>query len=325
MTAAFGLSFEGKETPEQVRQLVATAEANGVETLWFACHLFQREPIAIASMALAESRRVKIALMAMSPFSIHPVYSAMAAATLDELYPGRVMLCFGVGAPRDLQSAGIQAPQPLLALREALTIAAELLAGEVIQFDGKKFQVHDRRLITGARKVPLVLAASGPQMLELAGRIADGVLISAATSVEFVQWCLEQVARGEQAAGKRIRRIGLVYAALGATEGKAHDKLRRTLAFILRGSHHARNLELAGSRLDQEALANAFIAENWPEVERLVTDDVVSRHAASGTAEQVRARFAAYNAIGLNELVLAGQSDASILATVLQAAAARAG
>lgn len=321
MAVAFGLSFEGKETPEQVRALVATAERNGVETLWFACHLFQREPIAIASMALAASSRVKIALMAMSPYSIHPVYSAMAAATLDEMYPGRVVLCFGVGAPRDLQSAGIEAPQPLQTLREALTIAADLLSGDVVHFDGRKFQVHDRRLITGARKVPLVLAASGPQMLELAGRIADGVLISAATSVEFVQWCIGQIEKGEQAAGKRIRRMGLVYAALGEVERPAHDKLRRTLAFILRGGHHARNLELAGSQLDQEALANAFIAENWTEVDRLVTDDVVRRHAASGTASQVRERFSAYNAIGLDELVLAGQSDAAVLADVLRAAA----
>lgn len=318
MSAAFGLSFEGKETPAQVRELVAVAEANGVETLWFASHLFQREPIAMASMALQSSRHVRVALMAMSPYSVHPVYSAMAAATLDELYPGRVTLCFGVGAPRDLQAAGIEAPQPLQTLRESLAIAAELLSGEVIQFDGKKYQVHDRRLAMGGRKVPLVLAASGPQMLELAGRIADGVLISAATSVEFVNWCLDLVAKGEAEAGRRIRRIGLLYAALGGSESQAHDKLRRTLAFILRGAHHARNLELAGSVLDQEALAAAFLTENWAEVERLVTDDVVRRHAASGTIAQVQARFSAYNQVGLDELVLAGQGDAAVLADVLR-------
>ncbi len=318
MAGAFGLSFEGKETPAQVRELVAVAEANGVETLWFASHLFQREPIAMASLALSISKHIRVALMAMSPYSVHPVYSAMAAATLDELYPGRVTLCFGVGAPRDLQAAGIEAPQPLQTLRESIAVAAELLSGEVIQFEGKRFQVRDRRLAMGGRKVPLVLAASGPQMLELAGKVADGVLISAATSVEFVNWCLELVAKGEAEAGRRIRRIGLMYAALGASETAAHDKLRRTLAFILRGAHHARNLELAGSVLDQEKLAAAFLREDWAEVERLVTDDVVRRHAASGTTDQVRARFAAYNQVGLDELVLAGQGHAAPLADVLR-------
>ncbi|HZB92714.1 MAG TPA: LLM class flavin-dependent oxidoreductase [Stellaceae bacterium] len=48
----------------------------------------------------------------MSPYAVHPVYAAMAAATLDEYFPGRVQLCFGVGAPRDLEAAGIEAPQP---------------------------------------------------------------------------------------------------------------------------------------------------------------------------------------------------------------------
>lgn len=318
MTAAFGLSFEGKETPEQLRALVAAAEAGGIETLWFACHLFQREPIALASMALAATKKIKIALMAMSPYSVHPVYSAMAAATLDELFPGRVSLCYGVGAPRDLQAAGIESPQPLGTLRDALSVTRELLAGEVVQFEGQRFKVTDRRLATGPRAVPLVLAASGPQMLELAGSHADGVLISAATSVEFVQWCLDMVAKGEARAGRRIKRTGLVYASIDANETAAHDRLRRTLSFILRGAHHARNLELAGSKLDQEKLAQAFIAENWPLVNELVTDDVVRRHAASGTADQVRARFDRYNTGGLDEIVLSGQNDVEHLTALMR-------
>ena len=318
MSAAFGLSFEGKETPDQVRQLAMAAEAGGVETLWFACHLFQREPIALASMILAATSRIRICLMAMSPYSVHPVYSAMAAATLDELYPGRVLLCYGVGAPRDLQAAGIPAPQPISTLRETLALSRDLLSGETVHFEGQRFKVEGRRLSTGIRPVPMILAASGPQMLELAGSHADGVLISAATSPEFVAWCLEVVARGEQKSGRRIKRIGLVYAAVSERAGDAYHSLRRTLAFILRGAHHARNLQLAGSVLDQEKLAQAFMAEDWPLVERLVTDDVVQRHSASGDAAQVGARFERYNAVGLDEIVLAGQTDPAALAPLMQ-------
>ena len=52
---------------------------------------------------------------------------------------------------------------------------------------------------------------------------------------------------------------------------------------MLRGAHHAENIRLGGASLDQAALAAAYAAENWSEVDRLVSDDVVRRHAACGT------------------------------------------
>lgn len=317
MTAAFSVSLEGKETPDAVRGIAAVADAAGAANLWIASHLFQREPIAVAAAALAGTRRVGAALMAMSPYSVHPVYAAMAAATLDEYFPGRVQLCLGVGAPRDLEAAGIEAKQPIGTLREAIEIARTLLAGETIDFAGQRFSIKGRRLATGPRPLPIALAASGPQMLELAGAAADGVLISAATSPAFIRWCLDLVQRGEAKSGRTVRKIALVYAAVAEDERAAHDRLRRTLAFILRGPHHARNLELAGTILDQQALAAAFAQEDWATVDRLVGDDVLRRHTASGTPEQVRNAFARYREVGLDEIVIAGTGSGEALRDVL--------
>jgi len=241
-----------------------------VHTLWFAAHLFNREPICTAALALATTSRVKVALMALSPYTVHPVYAAMAAATLDEWFPGRVEPCLGVGAPRDLEAAGVAAPQPLATLRESLAVARALLAGESVAYAGERFQVHGRRLATGARAVPLLLAASGPRMLTLAAAAADGVVISAAAAPAFVAWTL-----------------------------------------------------------DQAALADAYAREDWLGVEALVGDDLVRRHAASGTPADVRMALEAYEAAGLDEIVLsglAGQANrAAILRVAMQAGAAQAG
>lgn len=318
MTGSFGVSFEGQETPAIMRAAVAAAESAGASTLWIASHLFQREPIAVGALALAASKRIGIALMAMSPYSVHPVYATMAAATLAEYFPGRVQLCFGVGAPRDLEAAGLEATQPLRTMREAMELSRALLAGDTVRFDGQRFQIRDRRLANGARPLPIVLAASGPQMLELAGAAADGVLISAATSPAFIRWTLEHVRRGEAQSGRTIRKIALVYASVDQQEKAARDRLRRMLAFILRGSHHARNLELGGTVLDQSALASAYVREDWAKVEHLVTDDVVRRHTASGTPEQVRAAIKDYLAVGLDEIVVAGAAASDSLGWILE-------
>jgi 5,10-methylenetetrahydromethanopterin reductase len=267
---------------------------------------------------LQSTARLPVALMAMSPFTVHPVQLAMTAASLDEFYPGRVALCLGSGAPADLASVGIDNSKPLGALREALRLSRALLAGETVTFEGEIFQVRERRLVNGARTVPLILAASGPKMLEMAGAEADGVLISAGTSVEFVQWSLQHVATG--ARGRALRRVGLVYASVDEDAARAHQRLRRILAITLRGPHHARNLALAGNVLEQERLRAAVAAEDWAAATVLVSDRIVETHGASGTPAQVAARLAAYHAAGLDEIVISGVADPEQLASIIQAA-----
>jgi len=318
MPSEFGLSFDGSETPDTLRAAAKTADEGGASTVWLASHLFQREPIATAALTLAHTKNISIALMAMSPYSVHPLYATMAAATLDEYFPGRVKLCFGVGAPRDLEAAGLVADHPLGTMREAIGVARALLSGETIDFKGERFRVSGRRLANGAREIPIFLAASGPQMLELAGAAADGVLISAATSPAFIRWTLELVRKGEQTSGRRIRKAALVYVSADDDEIVARNRLRRLLGFILRGQHHARNLEMAGTALDQASLVAAYAREDWETVNRLVNDDVVMRHSASGTPSQVRAALASYESVGIDEIVASGFGDSAQLKKVLE-------
>ncbi len=316
--AEFGLSMDGRAPIADIPAQARAAEAGGASTLWIACHLYLRDPITTAALALGATKRIKIALMAMSPYSTHPVFIAMAAATLDEMYPGRVILCLGVGAPADLKAAGIDSPRPLATIRESIGLCRSLLAGETIDFQGQIFRAAGRRLVNGRRDVPIVLAASRPNMIQLAGRETDGVVISAATSPPFVKACLEHAATG--ANGRPFRKLGIVYTRLGGSEREAIDPIRRPIGFVLRGAHHAENIRLSGAPLDQAALAAAYAAENWTEVDRLVSDDVVRRHAACGTAAQVKAKLDEYRAIGLDEVIIGGVDDAPSIAAVLAAA-----
>jgi 5,10-methylenetetrahydromethanopterin reductase len=312
------ISSDGRDAPSAFNEKLAAGEQGGAATIWIANHLFQRDPVSLAALSLAQTSRISVALMAVSPFTIHPVQMAMTAATLDEFFPGRVTLCLGVGAPADLKAVGLDASKPLKAMREAFDAIRGLLDGETVKFAGDAFTINDRRLVTGRRAIPLVLAASGPQMLELAGAIADGVLISAGTSVEFVEQTLERVQRG--AKRRAVRSSAMIYSAIDDLESKAAERLRRTLAILLRGAHHKPNLDAAGSALDQAALNGAVLAEDWPRAEALITDDIVRRHAASGTADQVKARFAAYRSVGLDEIIIAGTRDGDQITKIMQTA-----
>jgi 5,10-methylenetetrahydromethanopterin reductase len=318
--AEFGISMDGRAPVTDIPAQARAAEEGGASTLWIACHLYLRDPITMAALALGATRRIKVALMAMSPYSVHPVFIAMAAATLDEMFPGRVILCLGAGAPADLKAAGLEATRPLVTIDETVRICRSLLDGEMADFQGQVFHVAGRRLANGGRangshKVPIVIAASRSRMLKLAGRKTDGVLISAATSPPFVKACLAEAGSTDPA----FRRAGIVYTRLGATEKEGIDPIRRPIGFVLRGAHHAENIRLSGASLDQAALAAAYAAENWGEVDRLVSDDVVRRHAACGTPDQVRSKLEEYRAIGLDEVVIGGMDDAPSIAAALAA------
>jgi 5,10-methylenetetrahydromethanopterin reductase len=318
--AEFGIAMDGRVPIAKIPEQARVAEEGGASTLWIASHLFLRDPVTTAALALGATKRIRIALMAMSPYTTHPVYIAMAAASLVEMYPSRVILCLGAGAPADLKASGIDSPRPLVTISEAAQICRSLFAGEMADFHGKVFNVEGRRLANGPVDVPIVVAASRPNMLQLAGRETDGVLISAATSPPFVKACLDQAAAG--AGGKPFRKLGIVYTKLGSTEKEGIGPIRRPIGFVLRGAHHAENIRLGGASLDQAALAAAYAAENWAEVDRLVSDDVVRRHAACGTPAQVKARLAEYGAFGLDEVIIGGMDDASAIAAALAAAQA---
>lgn len=309
-----GISIDGFTPARAIAAQAQAAEAGGARRLWLATHLYLRDPVSLAATALAATRRLEIALMAMSPYALHPIHAAMAAATLDELYPGRVVLSLGVGAPSDLTAAGIATPRPAKTLGEAIAVCRALFAGEVVDHDGEIFRLSGRGLVNGAHAVPIILAATGPRMLALAAADADGVLISGTVSVPFMRQCLERV--GAASMGRAPLRCGLVYAALGGTS----PALKRTLGLYLQGAHHAANLAAAGVVLDQPALRAAYVAEDWDAVDRLITSDVIAGHAACGSPETVRGRLDEYRAAGLDHIVLAGLGEPEEIARTLAVA-----
>ncbi|MBT4161122.1 MAG: LLM class flavin-dependent oxidoreductase, partial [Gammaproteobacteria bacterium] len=111
-----------------------------------------------------------------------PTLTAMTAATLQALNPdGDILLGLGVSAPGILRSHGVEATdKPIGLMREYVALLRECLSGESVTFEGDFFSVKRFQLGVrlGERKPKIVMAALNPQMLKLAGEIADGVLLN---------------------------------------------------------------------------------------------------------------------------------------------------
>jgi 5,10-methylenetetrahydromethanopterin reductase len=176
--------------------------------VWQADSRLVRDAIVPMSAFAAVTDAIKIGSGVVDCWTRNPARLAATFSTLDDLAPGRVIL--GIGAWWDPLAAkvGISRAKPLRAMREIITAVRGLLAnetvtmnGEFVQLDGVEldYVYQDRR----PKDVPIYLGATGMQMMELAGEIADGVVLNYLVSPDYNKTAIEALAKGADKAGRK--------------------------------------------------------------------------------------------------------------------------
>ena len=172
-----------------------------------------------------------------------PVLTAMTAATLQALNPDvDVLLGIGVSAPGILMQHGERATdKPIGMMREYVALLRECLSGEPVTFEGDYFNAKRFRLGVrlGERKPKIIMAALNPQMLKLAGEVADGVLLNYLPA-SHVGTSIEQVRKGGNA-----KIYAYVHAAVGDFERSAKSA-RKDLFNYAMADGYARMFSQAG-------------------------------------------------------------------------------
>ncbi|GAA0408863.1 5,10-methylenetetrahydromethanopterin reductase [Microbispora corallina] len=157
--------------------LAQRAERHGFDQLWVSNDLFLRSAPVLLGVLAAKTERIRLGVGIMNPYSVHVAEIAMMAATMQEATGGRFLLGLAAGSAEFLAWAGIDRPRPLTRTAEAVTAARALLGardvrGELPEWFGPSAEL---RVPPGA-PVPVYVGGMSPKMLEMAGRLADGVL-----------------------------------------------------------------------------------------------------------------------------------------------------
>jgi alkanesulfonate monooxygenase SsuD/methylene tetrahydromethanopterin reductase-like flavin-dependent oxidoreductase (luciferase family) len=133
----------------------------------------------------------------------HPALLAMEIATIERLFPGRVRPGIGLGVPHWVEQMGLGTKLQLAALREAVTGVRQLLAGEEITRQGSVFTFDAVKLAHHPEAPPpIYMGVIGPNLLRLAGEVADGTIASVLASPTYVRWLRQRVAEGQAVAGR---------------------------------------------------------------------------------------------------------------------------
>ncbi|MEV6735839.1 LLM class flavin-dependent oxidoreductase [Streptomyces sp. NPDC051104] len=213
-----GAVFRPQLPPERLRTIARLAEEAGLEELWLWEDCFLEGGISTASAALAWTERLRVGV-GLLPVPLRNVaLTAMEAATLERMFPGRAVLSVGHGVQSWMGQVGARAESPMTLLREYLDALRALLRGERVTTDGRYVKLDDVALDwPPAQAVRILAGVTGPRSLRLSGEAADGTLLTAATSPEGVRAARGIVDEGREAAGRTDPHPVVVY--LRATTG----------------------------------------------------------------------------------------------------------
>ncbi len=285
------------------------AEAKGFEAVWQAESRLVRDAIVPMAAYAAVTEKLKVGSGVINNWTRNIGLLAATFLTLDDLAPGRI-IC-GIGAWWDplAKNVGIERRKPLTAMKETVLVLRRLLAmervtfhGEFVHVDGIELDVvHGRR---EPRHVPIMIGATGDQMMELTGEIADGVVLNYCVPPEYNDKALELLANGAKKAGRSFDELDRPQLIVCSVD-RDHDKAIQTTKMLL-CQYLAQQPHIAkASGVAQEVVTNIQATLGWPatkeqidKAKHFVPDELVLRITASGTPEEARGKVAEYKQRG---------------------------
>ncbi|MGW6291847.1 LLM class flavin-dependent oxidoreductase [Streptomyces sp. NPDC055058] len=217
--------------PERLRSVARAADDAGLGELWLWEDCFREGGLTSAAAVLAWTERVRVGV-GLLPVPLRNVaLTAMEAATLHRMFPGRVTVGVGHGVQDWMGQVGARPESPLTLLREHFLALRALLRGERVTTSGRYVRLDDVALDwpPAPEDVAVLAGGTGPRTVRLTGEAADGTILTANTSAEGVRRARRLVDEGRAEAGRRAEPHRLVVYLLAATGPGAAERVRAEL------------------------------------------------------------------------------------------------
>jgi 5,10-methylenetetrahydromethanopterin reductase len=309
MTERVALYLQDSHDLRDGLEIVRYAEQRGFEAVWQAESRLVRDAIVPMAAYAAVTDRLKVGSGVINNWTRNIGLLAATFLTLDDLAPERI-IC-GIGAWWDplARNVGIDRRRPLTAMKETVLVLRKLLNMERVTFHGDFVHVegieldvvHGRR---EPRSVPIMIGATGDQMLELTGEIADGVVLNYCVPPEYNDRALESLAVGAKRAGRELDSLDrpqLIVCSVDHDRSRAIETSKMLLCQYLAQQPHIAK----ASGVATEVVAEIQSILGWPatkeqidHAKHLVPDELVHRITASGTPAEALTRVEEYKRRG---------------------------
>jgi 5,10-methylenetetrahydromethanopterin reductase len=315
-----GLAFSGVPlSVTGVVQYATLAEKRGYDSFWVAEDYFLRDGFSPLACVAFATKKMKVGVGVINPYTRHPVLIAETIATIDEISNRRTILGLGTGVISLIQQMGIKVEKPLQTMRESVDLIRRLLAekettykGTVIGVDKVRFGENPYFDLVGQfrpvrRRVPIYVAAMGPKMLQLAGEIGDGVLFSIGSPVPYCEYAIQNLETGAARANRSISKVDVACYIACAPSEKRKPSSKVVRGFVSFMVSYASEEVLKLSNVDpSEALRirGVLEKEGMAEASKHVTEDLVHIFGAFGTPREIIDRIEEYVSFGVDLPIL---------------------
>lgn len=307
----------GAQLPmDAIPELARMAEASGFDCAWGG-EANNKDPTVMLSAVAAVTTTLKIGSAVYHILGRTPATLALQAAGLDELSRGRFFLGVGVSNPTIAGWHGLAMDRPLARVKEYLEIVRRAMNGEKLDFSGEFYTARGFKMAfkPSGRKIPIYLAAFGPMMTRLAGRLTDGVLINMANPGE-IRRIVEQARQGAKEAGKDPAGLEIICkmrCSVAPDRSQAREALSHALTYYALADYYRDLLTRMGFGAEVEAMRAAWKSGGFHAARRLITDRLFAGlpMAAATSIEEVREKIKPYEEAGATRMILpyVAQSD----------------
>jgi alkanesulfonate monooxygenase SsuD/methylene tetrahydromethanopterin reductase-like flavin-dependent oxidoreductase (luciferase family) len=300
----------GAQLPmDAIPELARLAEAHGFGCAWGG-EANNKDPTVMLAAIAAVTERLEVGSAVYHILGRTPATLALQAAGLDELSSGRFLLGIGSSNPTIAKWHGQSMDHPLKRVEEYIAIVRAAMRGEKLSFSGQYFSAHNFKIAfkPSGRLVPIYLAAFGPKMTRLAGRISDGVLINMANPTE-IRRIVAEARAGAQEAGKdpaALEIICKIRCSIAQSHDIAREALSHALAYYALADYYRELLGRMGFANEVEAMRVAWKAQGFHAARRLVSDRMFSSLplVAATSATEVVAQIKPYADAGATRIIL---------------------
>jgi 5,10-methylenetetrahydromethanopterin reductase len=280
------LRIPGTAPIQDIARLVRDVEAAGFAGAGILdSQLLCRDVFVTMAAAALQTSQITIFPAVTNPFTRHASVLAGAVQSVEELAPGRVKCIIGTGYT-SASTIG-RKPATLAQMRACIVAMKGLLAGQTVDFSGSPGRLQ----YAAGRHIPVLMAASGPKAIELAGEIADGALLMVGYTPKIVAAALEHLERGARRGGRNLDDLEVIWAVRTGTAASTPEAQRQARPIVVHwgvlrwGAHW---LDDAGLQLPDfeipEAVRKIYPdlshAANWEEAiaaTSFVPDEVVAQ------------------------------------------------
>jgi 5,10-methylenetetrahydromethanopterin reductase len=312
ISPTFGVGLFPTEPLQEMVRLAKLSENLGYSHIWIGdSHLIWREVFVNMTAVAMNTAKVKIGTGVTNPLTRHPSVVASGFATLEEFAPERFILGIGLGDSA-LETMGMK-PARLGPFEAVLTDIRALLNGKEVELETGK--IHLKHPVKDG--MPIFVAASGPRMLELAGRVADGIILLVGIDDNCIRHAKERIEAGATAANRDPRKIEIVlWVPCSVSERPGtKDAVKAHVARIV-----AHPLPFLLDEKEQKVLEEIRVAYNYYQhmeqkasQAQVIPDWLVDKFAITGSRQAVRARIERMEGLGIKQIAIipygAGGSD----------------